>query len=168
MGGYAAVSARGRRRLDPGSYDPDLGLFYIGTAQAKPWVAASRGMTTRQDALYTNSTLALNSRTGQVQWYFQHAPGETLDLDIVYERVLVDADDEQWLFTIGKDGILSEPLAKLLGSRLGSVLRFSGVNTHCSGFRLRVLVLKDRRQARRRKPRGSTCFPPSVGTPVGD
>ena len=60
-----------------------------------------------------------------------------------------------------------EPLAKLLGSRLGSVLRFSGVNTHCSGFRLHVLVLKDRRQARRRKTRGSTCFPPSVGTPVG-
>ena len=63
-------------------------------------------MTTRQDALYTNSTLALNPSTGQVQWYFQHAPGETLDLDIVYERVLVDADGEQWLFTIGKDGIL--------------------------------------------------------------
>ena len=90
----------------PGSYDAELGLFYIGTAQAKPWVAASRGMTTRQDALYTNSTLALNPSTGQVQWYFQHAPGETLDLDIVYERVLVDADGEQWLFTIGKDGIL--------------------------------------------------------------
>ena len=90
----------------PGSYDPELGLFYIGTAQAKPWVAASRGMTTRQDALYTNSTLALNPRTGQVEWYFQHAPGETLDLDIVYERVLVDADGERWLFTIGKDGIL--------------------------------------------------------------
>ncbi len=90
----------------PGSYDPDLGLFYIGTAQAKPWVAASRGMTTRQDALYTNSTLALHPATGQVQWYFQHAPGETLDLDIVYERVLVDVEGEQWLFTIGKDGIL--------------------------------------------------------------
>ena len=90
----------------PGSYDPELGLYYIGTAQAKPWVAASRGMTTRQDALYTNSTLALHPRTGQVEWYFQHAPGETLDLDIVYERVLVDADDEKWLFTIGKDGIL--------------------------------------------------------------
>ena len=90
----------------PGSYDPDLGLFYIGTAQAKPWVAASRGMTTRQDALYTNSTLALDPRTGRVEWYFQHAPGETLDLDIVYERVLVDADGERWLFTIGKDGLL--------------------------------------------------------------
>ena len=90
----------------PGSYDPDLDLFYIGTAQAKPWVAASRGMTTRQDALYTNSTLALNPSTGQVEWYFQHVPGESLDLDSVYERVLVDADDEKWLFTIGKDGIL--------------------------------------------------------------
>ena len=90
----------------PGSYDSDLNLFYIGTAQAKPWVARSRGMTTGQDALYTNSTLALNPQTGQVEWYFQHVPGETLDLDIVYERVLVDADGEQWLFTIGKDGIL--------------------------------------------------------------
>ena len=90
----------------PGSFDPVLDLFYIGTAQAKPWVAASRGMTTRQDALYTNSTLALHPRTGQVEWYFQHVPGETLDLDIVYERVLIDAGDQTLLFTIGKDGIL--------------------------------------------------------------
>ena len=90
----------------PGSYDPQLDLFYIGTAQAKPWVAASRGMSTRQAALYTNSTLALDPRTGRMEWYFQHVPGETLDLDIVYERVLVDIDDRQLLFTIGKDGIL--------------------------------------------------------------
>ncbi len=90
----------------PGSYDPALDLFYIGTAQAKPWVAASRNMSTRNDALYTNSTLALNPRTGQVEWYFQHVPGETLDMDSVYERVLVDVDGRQLLFTAGKDGIL--------------------------------------------------------------
>jgi alcohol dehydrogenase (cytochrome c) len=90
----------------PGSYDPELNLFYIGTAQAKPWVAASRGMSTRNDALYTNSTLALDPSTGSLRWYFQHMPGETLDLDIVYERVLVDLDDHKYLFTIGKDGIL--------------------------------------------------------------
>ena len=63
-------------------------------------------MTTAQAALYTNSTLALDPRTGRVRWYFQHAPGETLDLDVVFERVLVDADGERWLFTVGKDGIL--------------------------------------------------------------
>ena len=45
-------------------------------------------------------------RTGRVQWYFQHVPGETLDMDIVYERVLVDIGDQRVLFTAGKDGIL--------------------------------------------------------------
>ena len=90
----------------PGAYDPELDLFFIGTAQAKPWVAASRGMSTYNDALYTNSTLALSPRTGQMAWYFQHVPGETLDMDIVFERVLVDVGDEKWLFTAGKDAIL--------------------------------------------------------------
>ena len=90
----------------PGAYDAGLDLFYIGTAQAKPWVAASRGMSTTHDALYTNSTLALNPRTGQVQWFFQHVPGETLDLDSVYERMLLDIDGEPVLLTAGKDGLL--------------------------------------------------------------
>jgi alcohol dehydrogenase (cytochrome c) len=90
----------------PGAYDAALDLFYIGTAQAKPWVAASRGMSTTHDALYTNSTLALDPRTGQTAWYFQHVPGETLDMDSVYERVLIDVDGEPLLFTAGKDGLL--------------------------------------------------------------
>ena len=90
----------------PGSYDPELDLFYIGTAQAKPWVAVSRRMSPVDAALYTNSTLALDPRTGEMKWYFQHVPGETLDMDTVYERVLIDVDDQKTLFTIGKDGIL--------------------------------------------------------------
>ncbi len=90
----------------PGSYDPELKLFYIGTAQAKPWVAASRGLTTFDAALYTASTLALDPKTGKIVWYFQHVPAESLDLDVVFERVLIDDRDEKWVFTIGKDGIL--------------------------------------------------------------
>lgn len=90
----------------PGSYDPQLDTFYIGTAQAKPWVAASRKMTPRDAALYTNSTLALNPHTGEIKWWFQHVPGESLDLDSVYERVLIDIDGRQTLYTAGKDGIL--------------------------------------------------------------
>ena len=42
-----------------GSYDPGLDLVYFGVAQAKPWVALSRGMTVNDPALYTNSTVAL-------------------------------------------------------------------------------------------------------------
>jgi alcohol dehydrogenase (cytochrome c) len=63
-------------------------------------------MTVYDAALYTNSTLALNPQTGKMAWYFQHVPGEALDLDSVYERVLVDVDGEKLLFAIGKDGIL--------------------------------------------------------------
>jgi alcohol dehydrogenase (cytochrome c) len=89
-----------------GSYDAVLDTFYIGTAQAKPWVAASRRMTPRDAALYTDSTLALDPLTGRMKWHFQHLPGDPLDLDVVFERVLIDLDGRQTLFTIGKDGLL--------------------------------------------------------------
>lgn len=89
-----------------GSYDPELNLYYVGVSQAKPWVAASRGMSARDAALYTNSTLALDPKTGQIKWHFQHTAGETLDMETAFERILVDLDGEKLLLTIGKDGIL--------------------------------------------------------------
>lgn len=89
-----------------GSYDPALNLFYIGTSQAKPWVAASRGMSAKDAALYTNSTLAIEPKTGKIRWHFQHIPGETIDMETGFERVLIDSKGERWVFTIGKDGVL--------------------------------------------------------------
>ena len=78
--------------------------MYWGTAQAKPWARAVRG--TSGDALYTNSTLALNPDTGEMVWYYQHLPGETHDMDEVFETVLVDVDGRQSLFKMGKLAIL--------------------------------------------------------------
>ena len=89
-----------------GSYDPLLNLTYWGTAQAKPWMPISRGMSINDDALFTSSTLALDVDTGKLAWHFQHAPAESLDLDIVFERVLVDDENQNFVFTVGKDGIL--------------------------------------------------------------
>ena len=89
-----------------GSYDPGLDLVYFGVAQAKPWVALSRGMTVNDPALYTNSTVALRPGDGNLDWHFQHVPGETLDLDEVYERVLVDVGGRKAVFSAGKHGIL--------------------------------------------------------------
>jgi alcohol dehydrogenase (cytochrome c) len=89
-----------------GSYDPELNLTFWGTAQAKPWMPVSRGMRAIDHALYTSSTVALDADTGKLAWYFSHAPGEALDLDIVFERVLVDSGDQRLVFTAGKDGIL--------------------------------------------------------------
>jgi alcohol dehydrogenase (cytochrome c) len=87
-----------------GTYDPELNLTYWGVAQAKPWMQASRG--TSDKALYTSATLAIRPDDGTLAWYFQHVPGETLDLDVVYERVLINIGSQKVALTIGKDGIL--------------------------------------------------------------
>jgi alcohol dehydrogenase (cytochrome c) len=89
-----------------GSYDPDLDLTYWGVAQAKPWMRASRGTTNFDNVLYTSSTVALHPKDGTLAWHYQHSPGESLDLDEVFERVLVDIGDQKVVFTIGKPGIL--------------------------------------------------------------
>ncbi len=89
-----------------GSWDPELGLVFFGVAQAKPWMAVSRGLTTEDAALYTNSTLAIDPADGRIVWHRQHVPGESLDMDESFEQVLVDLFDEPYLLTIGKSGIL--------------------------------------------------------------
>ena len=90
----------------PGSYDPAANLVFWSTAQAKPWASAQRGTTAA--ALYTNSTLAINPDTGKIVWYYQHIPGETHDLDEVFESILVDNGDRRSLFKMGKIGVLWE------------------------------------------------------------
>ncbi len=88
----------------PGSYDPGTGLVYWSTAQAKPWARVSRG--TDGDALYSNSTLAIDPKTGKVVWHHQFIPGETHDMDEVFESVLVDRGGRRSLYKMGKLGIL--------------------------------------------------------------
>jgi alcohol dehydrogenase (cytochrome c) len=103
-----------------GSWDPALGLVYFGTAQAKPWVAASRGLTTADSTLYANSTLALNVEDGTIAWYRQHVPGESLDMDEGFEQVLADVEGRPVLLAIGKHGVLWK-LDRRDGSFLGKL-----------------------------------------------
>lgn len=89
-----------------GSFDPELNTTYWGISQAKPWMRVSRGSKVTDKGLYTNSTVALNADTGKLNWYFQHIPQETFDLDEVFERVLVDSGNQKLSFSVGKAGIL--------------------------------------------------------------
>jgi alcohol dehydrogenase (cytochrome c) len=89
-----------------GSYDPDLNLTYWGVAQSKPFNFLSRRLTPFDKTLYANCTVALNPETGKMVWSFQHAPGESFDMDEVFERVLVDIGDRKVSFSAGKPGIL--------------------------------------------------------------
>ncbi|MGD1093010.1 MAG: PQQ-binding-like beta-propeller repeat protein [Bryobacteraceae bacterium] len=104
-GSLANLFRAGAETWITGSYDPDLNLTYWGTAQSKPWMRVSRG-SGNGATLYANSTVALNADTGKLAWYYDHAPGETLDLDEVFERVLVDDQGQHYVFSAGKTGIL--------------------------------------------------------------
>jgi alcohol dehydrogenase (cytochrome c) len=100
-----------------GSYDPEQGLTFIGVGQPYPWVAEMSGLSpassdpnVSNDALYTNSTLAIDVKTGELKWYYQHLPNDSLDLDYVYERMMIDlpgeGGEEKLVVTTGKVGIV--------------------------------------------------------------
>ncbi len=93
----------------PGSYDPEKGLIYWGTANPRPYTRLSRhgsadGTSRTAPAdLYSNSTLALKADSGELAWYYQHLPGDDWDADHTHERVLFrtainpDADKVKWI-----------------------------------------------------------------------
>lgn len=82
---------RGGSAWMPASYDPDLDMIYIGIAVPIPWGSIQRD-TRGGDVLYTNSTLALNADSGDIEWYFQHIPGGNWDLDHPFERLIVETE----------------------------------------------------------------------------
>jgi alcohol dehydrogenase (cytochrome c) len=113
-----------------GSYDPVLGLIYYGDGQPYGWAAVLNGLLppsgkrgTSSDALFTDTTFAIEPKTGKVRWYFQHLPMDTWDLDYAYERVLVDQPVDgkmrKQVVTVGKLGII-ESLDRANGEFLWS------------------------------------------------
>ncbi|MBL8552499.1 MAG: PQQ-binding-like beta-propeller repeat protein [Hyphomonadaceae bacterium] len=79
----------------PGSYDPARRLTFWGVANPNPYTrmmrhgAADRVSDFAPADLYSNSTLALDVRTGRLRWYYQELPGDDWDADHNHERVLV-------------------------------------------------------------------------------
>ena len=73
-----------------GSYDPDLNLTYWGIGNPGPdWNPSQRP----GDNLYSDSVVALNADTGELDWYFQFTPNDPYDYDSVQIPVLIDAPD---------------------------------------------------------------------------
>jgi alcohol dehydrogenase (cytochrome c) len=73
----------------PGTYDPELHLYYLGTGNPNPVLTGkSRG----GDNLYTCSIVALNVDTGKLVWHFQPSPHDTHDWDAVQTTILIDGE----------------------------------------------------------------------------
>lgn len=94
----------------PGSYDPQTRLVYYGvggTYVIAPLVSGAKG---KADALYTDSTLAIDPHSGRIVWHYQHQPRDMWDLDEAFERVLVElpvkGKARRLLITTGKLGIV--------------------------------------------------------------
>jgi alcohol dehydrogenase (cytochrome c) len=83
---YAAAHGTGQTWI-PGTYDPELNLYYIGTGNPNPVMADK---SRRGDNLYTCSIVALNPDTGKMVWYYQVSPHDVHDWDAVETPVLID------------------------------------------------------------------------------
>ncbi len=73
----------------PGTYDPELHLYYIGTGNPNPVMA---GQSRKGDDLWTCSIVALNVETGKIGWYFQASPHDTHDWDATQTPILIDGE----------------------------------------------------------------------------
>jgi alcohol dehydrogenase (cytochrome c) len=98
-----------------GAYDPEQNLVFYGTGQPYPWIAEMRGTLPKKpglksNAMYSDTTLAINPDTGKLEWYHQHLEDDTWDLDYVYERQLIDlpvnGETRKAVVTTGKLGIV--------------------------------------------------------------
>lgn len=74
----------------PPSYDPHSGLVFFGTGNTyRPQLLSELAEgSTSNDGLYTNSTLALDIRSGKLAWHFQHLPNDQWNYDWAFERTI--------------------------------------------------------------------------------
>ena len=110
-----------------GTYDAELNLVYYGVSQTydtAPLLEPVLDEEFGNDALYTNSTVALNPDSGDLVWFYQHMPNGQWDLDWAFERQIVRISHQgvtrKAAITIGKMGIL-DALDAATGDYLFSV-----------------------------------------------
>jgi alcohol dehydrogenase (cytochrome c) len=83
---YSASHGTGQAWI-PGTYDPELNLYIVGTGNPNPVMAEK---SRRGDNLYTCSIVAINPDTGKLAWYFQPSPHDVHDWDAVETPILFD------------------------------------------------------------------------------
>jgi alcohol dehydrogenase (cytochrome c) len=83
---YSAAHGGGMPWL-PGTYDPELNLYYFGTGNPNPVLA---GQSREGDNLWTCSIVAIDPDTGKMAWYYQVTPHDTHDWDAAQTPILID------------------------------------------------------------------------------
>ncbi|OYX09332.1 MAG: hypothetical protein B7Z08_05670 [Sphingomonadales bacterium 32-68-7] len=108
--GQPSAERKGGSVWTSGSYDPvnKLALWGVGnTYDTAPLRDLKPGL--NNDALFMESTLAFEPRTGRLVWYYQHNRNDQYDLDWVFDRTVgtleIDGRPRRVVITGGKSGL---------------------------------------------------------------
>ncbi len=142
-----------------GSYDAETNLTFWGVGNPGPdFNDADR----RGDNLYTNSVVALDADTGQLEWYFQFTPADVHDYDAnsvpVIADVLIEGQPTKVVMIATKNGFYY-----LLDARTGRFLGAMEITRQTWALGLDADGRPIRNPDAAPKPTGTTVYPGATG-----
>jgi len=84
-----------------GTFDPETNLLYVGTGNPAP---DFDGEVREGDNLYTDSIVAVDADSGQIQWHYQCTPHDLWDYDSIAECILFESEGRKLLGHFDKNG----------------------------------------------------------------
>jgi PQQ-dependent dehydrogenase (methanol/ethanol family) len=100
-----------------GSYDPDLKMYFTGTANAYEWNPKNRGGG-EMDNVGAASIVAVNTTNGKVAWRYVGVPGDPWDYDIPSTPLVINIDGRKTIVQPNKTGYIHH-----LDARTGKFLK---------------------------------------------
>lgn len=94
-----------------GSYDPELKMYYTGTANAYEWNPKNRGGG-EMDNVGAASIVAVNTDDGSVAWRYVGVPGDPWDYDLPQTPMVVEIDGKKTIVQPNKTGYIHHLDAK--------------------------------------------------------
>ena len=88
-----------------GSYDPDLKMYFTGTANAYEWNPKNRGGG-EMDNVGAASIVAVNTTDGKVAWRYVGVPGDPWDYDIPQTPMVIALDGKKTIVQPNKTGYI--------------------------------------------------------------
>jgi alcohol dehydrogenase (cytochrome c) len=94
-----------------GSYDPELKMYYTGTANAYEWNPKNRGGG-EMDNLGAASIVAVDTDSGKVNWRYTGVPGDPFDYDLPQTPMVITIDGKKTIVQPNKTGYIHHLDAK--------------------------------------------------------
>jgi alcohol dehydrogenase (cytochrome c) len=88
-----------------GSWDPELKMYYTGTANAYEWNPKNRG-DGKLDNVGAASVVAVNTDNGKVAWRYVAVPGDPWDFDVPQTPLLIKVDGKTTVVHPNKTGFV--------------------------------------------------------------